>query len=119
MSNEGTPKAPLDALQKIKDAEEKAKALVQNAREAEAVNVMQAAQEEARILIQNLLEEARASASQNRQKIVDAAKGEAEKINQDSAEAANALREKAFPLMEKAVKKTALRIHEHLLQRKI
>jgi len=119
MSNEGTHKAPLEALQMIKDAEDKAKNLVQDAHEAEATKIIQTAQEEARSLTQKHIEEARATAAQKKQEIVAAAAADADKIKHNSEESTVALREKVLPLMEKAVEKTALRIQEYLKQRKI
>lgn len=117
MSADDPQKVPLEALQKIKDEEEKARSLILAARDTEAVEIVQAAQEEARTLVQKLLEEARLNAAEKRQEIVQAAEVEADEIRRSSEEEASALRENAVSLLEGAVAKTAHRIQEYLQER--
>ena len=117
MSVNDPQKAPLEALQKIKEEEEKARSLIEAARDTEAVEIVQAAQEEARSLIQKFLEEARSEAGEKRAEIVKAAEIEADKIKRRGVEEAGALRENAAPLLGKAIEKTALRIQDHFQQR--
>ncbi len=105
---------PMDALNQIKKAEEKAHKMIVETREKKSLEIIQNAQKEAEKINASFLEKARKKAEKTRQGIVQEAKEEARRIKQDMEEEAQRIREKALPLIPEAVEKTAAKIEQYL-----
>ncbi len=98
------------AVKNIKEAEEKARRIIQEAREKEASKVIQEAYDEAKKIKESSLKEARTIAYEKKKTIVQNASKEAMKIRGESEEDEARMRERAEKAMSKAVEKVADKI---------
>jgi len=114
MDNEQEKSNALEALQKIKEAEEEAKKTVQEAQETSSVQIIQDAQEEVKQIRESVLEEARKNGRVRRAAIIQKAKAEAEKITHQAEQEKTSLRQKTEGQLEEAVIKVAERIRNFL-----
>ncbi len=114
MDNEQEKSTALEALQKIKEAEEEAKELVQGAQETTSVQIIQDAQEEAKQIRERALEEARKNGQVRRAAIIQKAKAEAEEITHQAEQEQTALRQRTESKLEEAVIKVAEKIRNFL-----
>lgn len=112
MSDEQEKSKALEALQKIKEAEEEAKKIVQEAQDTTSVQIIQDAQDQASQIKENALEEARKNGQVKRATIIQKAKAEAEEITLQAAQEKSALRKKTENQLEEAVTKVAEKIQD-------
>jgi vacuolar-type H+-ATPase subunit H len=112
----GDPKQSpaLEALERIRKAEERAKAIVQEAREKLAVQITKKAAEAAEELKQRYLAEAKKEADARKRVILERAHKEAEAIRTESEAELAALRRQGGAAFEEAVKKAGQKIREFL-----
>jgi vacuolar-type H+-ATPase subunit H len=112
----GDPKksAALLALEKVKDAEARARRIVQEAQEITSAQMIKDASEESERVKQNQLVMARKAAEARKKAILAAALKEAEKIRIEAEKETAALRQKAAASKAEAVKKMTRRIRELL-----
>ena len=114
MDNKQEKSNALEALQKIKEAEEEAKKIVQGAQETTSVQIIQDAQEEAKQIRENALEEARKNGQVKRATIIQKAKAEAEEITHQTEQEKAALRKRTEGQIEEAVIKVSERIRNFI-----
>lgn len=100
----------LTAVEKIKEVEEKARGIIQDAQEKTSSKVIQDAYDETKKIKENNLSEARKRAYAKKTAIIQSASREALKIRKESEEDKAHMREKAEVAMSKAVEKVAERI---------
>lgn len=103
-----------DALARIKQAEEKAKEIVLEAREKSAAKIVHEAQEEAEKLQQQVLKEAREKAEIKKIEIIDRAKKQRDEIEQETEREIAGLRQKTRTLMPEAVEKIRKKVEGSL-----
>lgn len=114
MNGEPRKSAALEALEKIKEAEEKARAIVQEAREKLTPEIIEEASEEAERIKTRVLARAKEEAEVYKRTIVEKAVEEAEKIRAEAEGEAAELRRRAAALKAEAVKKISLKVKEFL-----
>jgi V/A-type H+-transporting ATPase subunit G/H len=112
MSDELEKSKALEALQKIKEAEEEARKIVREAQDTTSVQIIQDAQDQAQQIKENALEEARRSGQVKRATIIQKAKAEAEEITLQAEQEKSALRQKTESQLEDAVAKVAEKIQD-------
>jgi len=103
------------AIQRIKEAEEKARRIILNAQEKETIKIIQDAYDEAKKIKEDYVKKARNEAEKKKRSIIDEASKEAEKIRRKAEEEASALSRKAKTIMPQTVEKFAQRI-KHFLE---
>ncbi|MGQ9800181.1 MAG: hypothetical protein ACUVRL_00725 [Candidatus Saccharicenans sp.] len=107
------------ALQQVRQAEERARQLIEETRTRTAPELVRQAGEEAEELRKKILTEARQQAEKLRKEIIARARVEAENISQQTeAEKAEILR-KAEDSFQQAVEKTVARLLEIMESRKV
>ncbi|HAR35422.1 MAG TPA: hypothetical protein DCR87_00670 [Acidobacteria bacterium] len=107
------------ALQQVRQAEERARQLVEETRTRTAPELVRQAGEETEELRKKILTEARKQAEKLRKEIVERARAEAEDLSrQTEAEKAEILR-KAEDSFKEAVEKTVARLLEIMESRKV
>jgi vacuolar-type H+-ATPase subunit H len=109
-------KDALDALQRIKEAEEKARKIVQQAREKTAVEIIQEAHEEAEKIKDHHLIRARKKAEEKRNAIIQEAAKEADEIREEAEKEIISLTKKAKKAMSGAVSQITERI-KHFIEK--
>jgi len=114
MSEETRKSEAQIALQKIKEAEEKGKSIIQDAREKEALKVIQDAYDEAKTIKESILTKARAEAEKKKKAIIQKAKKEAEKIEHETEKEAASLSKNAEKAVSKVVEKIAGKIGQFI-----
>ena len=107
MINNKIKSGALEALDKIKEAEDKARKIVANAREDTALKILQAAQDEARFDKEKSLKEARAKARKIRAGLITKAEEEAARIRIETQKEKEALLKKGKAARADAVKKVS------------
>jgi vacuolar-type H+-ATPase subunit H len=112
----GDPKKSpaLEALDRVREAEQRAKATIRDAREKTAVQIAKEAADAAEEIKQKSLEEAKKEAEGRKQGIIERAQKEAEVIRKESETELSALRRQAGSSFEGAVKKARQMIREFL-----
>jgi len=110
MSKETRKSEARIALQKIKEAEEKGKSIIQDAREKETLRVIQDAYDEAKTTKKSILTKAKAEAEKKKKAIIQKATKEAEKIKHEAEKEAASLSKNAEKAVSKAVEKIARKI---------
>jgi len=110
MDNEQKSSNALEALRKIKEAEEEARRMVQDAQDTQSVQIIQDAHEEAKQIRDKALEEARKNGQVRRAAVIQKAKAEAEGITRQAEQEKMALKKKTENQLEDAVGKVAVRI---------
>lgn len=118
MNQTNSPDQPLDALQKIKQAEEKARKKIAEAQEQEAVKIVQAAQEKSETIKQGYIAEAKKKAEKEKLAILQKAEAEAGTIETDTEKLIASLRDKAKPKMSEAVELVIKEIEKHVRSKK-
>ena len=103
------------AIRKIKETEEKARGIILDAKEKEAIKIMQDAYDEAKKIKKDYVKKARSEAEKKKRSIIDEASKEAEKIRRKAEEEASALNRKAKAIMPQTVEKFAQKI-KHFLE---
>lgn len=103
-----------DALARIKQAEEKAREIVLEAREKSATKIVHEALEEAEKIQQQFLKEAREKAEKEKKEIIDGAKKQRDEIEKESDREIANLRQKTLSLMPDAVEKIRKKVEESL-----
>jgi vacuolar-type H+-ATPase subunit H len=98
------------ALQKIKEAEDQAAALVREAKETEGPRLVQAAHEESRKVRDDLLERARGEAEALTRTLIEKALRDAEGVRKRTGEEIARMRVQAGPLMDRAVEEAERRL---------
>ena len=113
--NDNPKKSPaLEALDRVRQAEERARAIVLEAREKTAVQIAKEAAEAADEIKTRALVEARKKAEDRKKAILGNAHREAEAVRAETEEALASLRRRAHTGIEGAATKVALRIREFL-----
>lgn len=112
--NDETGSEAQAALQKIKEAEEKGKRIIQDAREKEALRLIQNAYDEAKIIKKDILAKASAEAEKKKKAIVQKATKEVEKIKREAEKEAVSLSKNAEGAVDRAVEKVAKKIREFI-----
>ncbi|MFZ2054974.1 MAG: hypothetical protein WAU81_12375 [Candidatus Aminicenantales bacterium] len=112
----GEPKKSpaLEALDRVREAEDRAKAIVREAREKIATQIAKEAAEAAEKIKQKALAEARKEADARKKAILERAHQEAEAIRAEAEAELATLRRQAGAAFDKAVIKAALKIREFL-----
>jgi vacuolar-type H+-ATPase subunit H len=112
----GAPKksAALQALEKVKDAEARARRIVREAQEKISAQIIKDASEESERIKQDHLVRVKEAAEAKKKAVLAAALKEAEKIGIRAETEAAALRQKAAASKAEAVKKVTRRIKELL-----
>ncbi|MGB7296455.1 MAG: hypothetical protein WBC70_12780 [Candidatus Aminicenantales bacterium] len=114
-TNGDPKKSPaLEALERIRKAEERAKAIVQEAREKTAVQIVKEAMETAERIRARALAGAKETADAREKAILERAHQEAETIRAEADAELAILRRQAGAAFDKAVKKAGLKIREIL-----
>ena len=103
-----------DAIEKIKGAEEKARDIIQEAREKTAFQIVQNAQDEAEKIKERILAEAREKAEDIKKELVDRAKKQRDEIQKESDKEVSDLRHETRPRISHAVEATKKRVAEFL-----
>ncbi len=116
MNEEIKKKDALDALQRIKEAEEKARKIVQEAREKTVVKIIQDAYDEAEKIKDRHLNRARKKAEERRSAIIQQAAKEAGEIREKAEQEGVSLKKKAEKAMPGAVSQISDRI-KHLIEK--
>lgn len=104
----------LEAIEKIKAAEERARAIVREAQDKIAAEILSLAAEEAKRIKEQVLARAKAEAEQEKAAILDEARKEAEGISLRARLEIEALKRRADDAMEEAITQIALKIKEIL-----
>jgi vacuolar-type H+-ATPase subunit H len=104
----------LEALDRVREAEEKAKTIIREAQEKTAVQIVQEAAVAAEEIKQNSLAQAKTEADVRKKDILERARQEAESIRAETEAELAALRHQAGSAFEEAVKKAGQRIREFL-----
>jgi vacuolar-type H+-ATPase subunit H len=113
--NADPKKSPaLEALDRVREAEERAKAIVREAREKTVGQIAKEAAEAAEEIKQKSLAEAKKEADARKKAILERAHKEAESIRAESEAELTALRSRAGSAFEEAVKKAGQKIREFL-----
>ena len=107
------------ALQKIKEAEDKARHLIRDAQERLAPRIIQEAQEEARKIRESCLARAKKDAEEKKDAIIGRASKEADRIREQAGEEASVLRQKARKAMPRVVEKFGAIIKKYLTEGRI
>jgi vacuolar-type H+-ATPase subunit H len=112
----GDPKKSpaLEALDRVREAEERAKKIIREAREKISVQIAKEAAEAAEEIKRKSLAEAKKEADARKKAILERAHQEAEAIRAESEAELSALRRQAGSAFEEAVKKAGQRIREFL-----
>lgn len=112
----GDPKksAALEALRKVKEAEERARTIIREAQEKVSVRILKDTSEEAEKIKQDHFARAKNAAEAKKKVVIDEALKEAEKTRSEAEAEAAAIRQKAAASMAEAVKKVTRRIKEFL-----
>ena len=84
MSDEQKKNLALDALQKIKEAEDEARRIVQDAQEKTSVKIVQDAYKDADQIKERILEEARKQAQEKKESIIEDAQIEVKAIKEET-----------------------------------
>ena len=105
----------LTAVEKIKEVEEEARGIIQDAREKTGEKIIQDAYDEAKKIKKNNSNEARGRAYEKKTAIIQSASREAHKIRKKSEEDVANIGQKAEVAMSKTVEKIAERI-KHFLE---
>ena len=114
MGDEQEKSNALEALQKIKEAEEEARRTIQEAKDTTSVQIIQDAQEEARQIKDSAVEEARKNGQVKRATIIQKAKAEAKEITSQAEQEMSVLRQSTEGQLEHAVEKVAEKIQDFL-----
>ncbi len=104
----------LESLQKIKEAEKKARELIEDTRKNKTSKIIQEAHGEAQKAKEAALAKTRKESERKKKAIIEKAEAEAEKIRQDTEEEAEKLSRRVESLMPEAVKKVSRHIRQHL-----
>jgi len=102
------------ALHQIKEAERKARVLIEDARKNRASQIIRDAYEEARKIKEDYLSRARQESEKKKKAIIKKASSEADKIRQASEEEIRKLSQRVESLLAKAVDKVSEQIRRHL-----
>ncbi len=105
-----------DALQRIKEAEEKARKIVEKAREETALKIIQEAHEEAEKIKERHLNRARKKADEKRSALIQEATKEAAEIRERAEQEIVSLKKKTEKAMSKAVSQISDRI-KHFIEK--
>jgi vacuolar-type H+-ATPase subunit H len=116
MNDKMKTKDAFGALQRIKEAEEKARKIVQKAREKTAVKIIQDAHEEAEKIKERHLKRARKKAEEKRNAIIQEAAKEAGEIREKAKLEVVSLKKKAETTMSGAVNQISDRI-KHFIEK--
>jgi vacuolar-type H+-ATPase subunit H len=114
MNGDPQKSTALEALRKVKEAEERARAIIREAQEKISAQIIKDASEEAEKIKQAQFAQAKEAAEAKKKSVLDEAIKEAEKIRSEAEGEASALRQKAVAFMAEAVKKVTRRIKEFL-----
>ncbi len=110
MNEEIKTKGASDALKRIKEAEEKARNIVQEAREKTSVEIIQDAHQEAEKIKERHLNRARKKAEERKSAIIQEAAREAEEIREKAEQEIVSIKKQAEKAMSKAVSHISDRI---------
>ncbi len=119
MNGEPRRTAALEALQKVKEAEEQAMTIIQEAREKLSPGIIKKASEEAERIKMRGLARAKEEAEAHKKAILEKAAEEAEKIKAEGEEEAAEIRRRAAERLDEAVKTTSLKVKEFLQGRPV
>jgi len=114
MNGDPTQSAALEALKKVKEAEERARAIIREAQEKVSARIIEDAAEEVERIKQDHFARAKDAAGAKKKDVLDQALKEAEKIRAEAEAESAALRQKAAASMGEAVKKVTQRIKDLL-----
>ena len=114
MSDDPKNGEALKALQRLKETEEQAKKIIQNARENEAQKIIQDAYKEADKIKADILADAKKKAEAMKTEIIQKAEKDAEETRRSAALEEDKLRETAEKNKTAAVKKASGKIKELL-----
>jgi vacuolar-type H+-ATPase subunit H len=114
MDKETHDKEAFRALQRIKEAEEKAQRILQEAREKISSQILQDAYGEAVIIREKYMKEAREEAEKRKKELIEKAQKEMERIKKKAEEDAFLLSQRAEALITKAVERIRERLREYL-----
>ena len=114
MSEEIEKDDAVAALKRVKEAEEEARRIIQDAREKASPKIVQDAYEEAKKIKESRLTKARIKADEKKNDIIQQAAEEAEKIRKKAEEDTASLRKGAEKVMSEAIKKVAEKIRHYL-----
>ena len=110
MTNKEKKSEALEALEKIKEAENAARNMIRDAREGASLKIMQEAQDEAGKIKEKSLKEARAKGRTIRDNLIKKAEREADKIREETRKEKEALLKKGSRVQTE----TVLKITEEL-----
>lgn len=114
MAKKSPDKEAFDAIEKIKQAEERAQEIIQEAREKTSSQIIQDSYEEAEKIKARFLTEAKEKADGIKKEIIDRAKKERNKIEKESDKEISDLRQKTRSRMPGAVEKIRKIVEESL-----
>lgn len=114
MKNTEKKSGALEALEKIKEAEEQARKIIADAKEGMSLKVIQEAQNEARTIKEKSAKEARVEAQKIREKLIKKAEKEAAQIREETGREAEILRKRGSETLAEAVKKVSDEMDKYL-----
>lgn len=114
MDGERGRSAALEAIERIREAEEKARLIIEEARDSTAAEILRRAVEEAKRIREETLALAKKEAEAEKKKIIERAIQEAEEISLSAVTEAKELERRATTNMEAAVEQIALKIKKFL-----
>ncbi len=109
----------LESLHRIKEAEKKARELIEDTRKNKTSKIIQEAHEEAQKVKEAALAKTRKESEKKKKAVIEKAAAEAEKIRQDAEKEAEKLSRHVESLMPEAVKKVSGQIRQHLKGRSV
>jgi vacuolar-type H+-ATPase subunit H len=104
----------LDALARIREAEEKTKAIIRKAKEETSLKIIQDAQDEVKQIKEKAVIAAREKAKKIKETTLKRAEEEASRIREETKKSADTLRQKGKTMLPEAVDKVALKISKFL-----
>jgi vacuolar-type H+-ATPase subunit H len=114
MKNIETKSGALEALEKIKEAEDQARKIIHEAKEEMSLKIIQEAQNEARTIKEKSIKEARAKAQKIRAELIKKAEEDAAQVRAETRRETEILRKKGSAAQAEAVKRVSGEMKKYL-----
>jgi len=114
MTEMETKSGVLEALEKIKEAEDKARKIVREAKEETSLKIIQEAQNEARAFKEKTAKEAKGKALKIREEMIKRAEKEADQIRAETKRETEILHKRGSAAQAEAVKKVSEEMKKYL-----
>lgn len=114
MKNIETKSGALEALDKIKEAEDQARKIINDAKEGMSLKIIQEAQNEARTIKEKSVKEARAKAQKIKAELIKRAEEDAAQIRMETRQETKILRKRGRDAQAEAVKRVSDEMKKYL-----